>query len=136
MAREMKTPLAAKRTHVLRRKRLVVCRSLTTNHQPLFLDLELGVHAVILALAVPGGPAGRGARAFAPWSLGRPPELSVRSLFAVPVCLSLADTLGMPLAARSKVTSICGRPRGDGASPSRGNRASWRWSRAIGRSPW
>ncbi len=36
-----------------------------------------------------------------------------------PVPLSLADTLTMPLASRSNVTSTCGTPRGAGGMPSR-----------------
>src|SRR2546427_704776 len=41
----------------------------------------------------------------------------------------------MPLASRSKVTSICGMPRGEGGIPSRWKRPSVRLSRAISRSP-
>jgi len=37
------------------------------------------------------------------------------------VPLSWADTFKMPLASISKVTSICGTPRGDGGIPSRLN---------------
>lgn len=36
---------------------------------------------------------------------------------SLPVPLSLADTLTMPLASMSKVTSICGTPRGAGGIP-------------------
>ena len=39
-------------------------------------------------------------------------------LFSLPVALSLADTCRMPLASMSKVTSICGMPRGAGGMPS------------------
>ncbi len=52
------------------------------------------------------------------------------------VALSLADTLTMPLASMSKVTSIWGTPRGAGGMPSRPNLPSIRLSPAIGRSPW
>jgi len=36
---------------------------------------------------------------------------------SLPVAMSLADTLTMPLASMSKATSICGIPRGAGGSP-------------------
>ena len=55
---------------------------------------------------------------------------------SLPVAWSLADTLRMPLASMSKVTSICGTPRGAGGMPSRWNLPSVRLSRAMGRSPW
>ena len=37
--------------------------------------------------------------------------------FSLPVALSFADTLRMPLASMSNVTSICGTPRGAGGMP-------------------
>ena len=49
--------------------------------------------------------------------------------------MSFAVTLTMPLASMSKVTSICGTPRGAGGSPIRWKRPSVRLSRASGRSP-
>jgi len=52
-----------------------------------------------------------------------------------PVPRSFADTLTMPLASMSKVTSICGTPRGAAGSPTRWKRPSVRLSRAMGRSP-
>ena len=48
---------------------------------------------------------------------------------------SFAVTLRMPLASMSKVTSICGMPRGAGGMPSRMNRPRLLLSAAIGRSP-
>ena len=42
----------------------------------------------------------------------------------------------MPLASMSKVTSICGTPRGDGGMPMRSNWPSILLSAAISRSPW
>jgi len=57
----------------------------------------------------------------------------MRCSLAVP--LSLACTLRMPLASMSKVTSICGTPRGAGGMPSRWKRPISLLSRAIGRSP-
>src|SRR6184192_1292313 len=42
----------------------------------------------------------------------------------------------MPLASMSKVTSICGMPRGDGGMPIRSNWPSTLLSAAISRSPW
>jgi hypothetical protein len=42
-------------------------------------------------------------------------------LCSLPLALSLADTLTMPLASISKVTSICGIPRGAGGIPTRSN---------------
>ena len=56
-------------------------------------------------------------------------------LFSLPVALSLADTWRMPLASMSKVTSICGMPRGAGAIPSRLNWPRLLLPEAIGRSP-
>ena len=53
-----------------------------------------------------------------------------------PVALSRALTLRMPLASMSKVTSICGTPRGAGGMPSSMKRPSVLLSAAIGRSPW
>ena len=57
-------------------------------------------------------------------------------LFSLPVALSLAPTCRMPLASMSKVTSICGMPRGAGAMPSRLNSPSDLLPDAISRSPW
>ena len=54
---------------------------------------------------------------------------------SLPVALSFAVTLTMPLASMSNVTSICGSPRGAGGRPTSWNRPSVRLSRAIGRSP-
>ena len=54
---------------------------------------------------------------------------------SLPVPLSLAETLRMPFASMSNVTSICGRPRGAGGMPSRWKRPRVRLSRAISRSP-
>src|SRR6267143_998324 len=65
------------------------------------------------------------------------PELEVMViLFSLPVARSLAATWTMPFASMSKVTSICGTPRGAGGMPSRWKRPSVLLSRAIGRSPW
>ena len=44
-----------------------------------------------------------------------PPEIVIDC--SLPVPRSLADTCTMPLASMSKVTSICGTPRGAGAMP-------------------
>ena len=55
---------------------------------------------------------------------------------ALLVALSLADTFTMPFASMSKVTSICGTPRGAGGRPSSPNFPSRRLSAAMGRSPW
>src|SRR5437667_2547819 len=55
------------------------------------------------------------------------PELALMViLFSLPVALSLALTCRMPLASMSKVTSICGMPRGAGGMPSRLN-----WPRLL-----
>ena len=59
----------------------------------------------------------------------------MRMFCSLPVPLSLADTLRMPLASMSKVTSICGTPRGAAGMPSRWNRPMVLLSRAMGRSP-
>ena len=66
----------------------------------------------------------------------RPPEAWMRIWCSLPVPLSLAETLTMPLASMSKVTSICGTPRGAGGMPTRSNWPSALLSAAISRSPW
>jgi hypothetical protein len=43
-----------------------------------------------------------------------PPDAWIVIFCSLPVPLSLAETLTMPLASMSKVTSICGTPRGAG----------------------
>ena len=60
----------------------------------------------------------------------------MRICCSLPVALSLAWTLTMPLASMSKVTSICGTPRGAGGMPIRSNWPSILLSAAISRSPW
>ena len=60
----------------------------------------------------------------------------MRICCSLPVPLSLADTLTMPLASMSNVTSICGTPRGAGGMPTRSNWPSILLSAAISRSPW
>ena len=52
-----------------------------------------------------------------------------------PVPKSLAETFKIPFASISKVTSICGTPRGAGAIPSKSNLPSGTLSLAMGRSP-
>ena len=64
-----------------------------------------------------------------------PDDDSMRICFSVPVALSFADTCTMPLASMSKVTSICGTPRGAEGMPSRLNLPSDLLSFAIFRSP-
>mmetsp|Transcript_10833 Transcript_10833/g.37745 ORF Transcript_10833/g.37745 Transcript_10833/m.37745 type:complete len:229 (+) Transcript_10833:671-1357(+) len=65
----------------------------------------------------------------------RPLSLVMVILFSLPVDFSTADTLRMPLASMSKVTSICGTPRGMGGMPSRWNLPSRLLSLVIERSP-
>mmetsp|Transcript_16022 Transcript_16022/g.38271 ORF Transcript_16022/g.38271 Transcript_16022/m.38271 type:complete len:305 (+) Transcript_16022:379-1293(+) len=65
----------------------------------------------------------------------RPPEPWMRMFCCLFEALSLADTLTMPLASMSKVTSICGMPRGAGGMPTRSNWPSILLSAAISRSP-
>ena len=60
----------------------------------------------------------------------------MRICCSLPVPLSLAVTLTMPLASMSNVTSICGTPRGAGGMPTRSNWPSTLLSAAISRSPW
>ncbi len=55
-------------------------------------------------------------------SFDRPLEPLMVMVCSLPVALSFATTLTMPLASMSKVTSICGRPRGAGGRPTRWNR--------------
>src|SRR5437899_3153280 len=66
----------------------------------------------------------------------RPDEAVIVMFCCFPVAVSRADTLRMPLASMSKVTSTWGTPRGAGGIPIRWNLPSVRLSRAIGRSPW
>ena len=66
----------------------------------------------------------------------RPDDASIRILCSLPVALSFADTLRIPFASISNVTSIWGMPRGAGAMPSRWNLPRVLSSLAIGRSPW
>jgi len=65
----------------------------------------------------------------------RPEEASMRIFCSLPVPLSLADTLRMPFASISKVTSIWGTPLGAAGIPSRWKRPIVLLSRAIWRSP-
>mmetsp|Transcript_7804 Transcript_7804/g.19261 ORF Transcript_7804/g.19261 Transcript_7804/m.19261 type:complete len:253 (-) Transcript_7804:920-1678(-) len=65
----------------------------------------------------------------------RPPDDWMRICCCLPDALSLADTLTMPLASMSKVTSICGMPRGAGGMPTKSNWPSILLSAAISRSP-
>ena len=55
---------------------------------------------------------------------------------SLPVPRSLAVTWTMPLASMSKVTSICGTPRGAGAMPESSKVPSGLFCWAISRSPW
>src|SRR5574341_810215 len=63
------------------------------------------------------------------------PRFYVVTFCSLPVALSRAATLRMPLASMSKVTSTCGVPRGAGGMPSRRKRPRLILSVAIGRSP-
>ncbi len=69
-------------------------------------------------------------------SLLRPPDFSTVVLDSLPVALSLALTLRMPLTSMLNVTSICGWPRAAGGMPPRLNVPSKRLSLANSRSPW
>merc|ERR1719378_536172 len=62
-------------------------------------------------------------------------SLVIVILFSLPVDFSSADTLSMPLASMSKVTSICGTPRGIGGMPDRLNSPSLLLSFVRERSP-
>src|SRR5208282_4922104 len=55
---------------------------------------------------------------------------------SLPVALSWADTWTIPLASMSKVTSICGIPRGAGGRSTSWNLPSVLLYIAISRSPW
>mmetsp|Transcript_25082 Transcript_25082/g.63668 ORF Transcript_25082/g.63668 Transcript_25082/m.63668 type:complete len:347 (+) Transcript_25082:546-1586(+) len=65
----------------------------------------------------------------------RPPLLRIWMRCSLPVPLSRALTLTMPFASMSKVTSICGMPRGLGGMLVRSNWPSILLSPAISRSP-
>ena len=64
-----------------------------------------------------------------------PEEASIRMSCDLPVPLSVADTLMIPFASMSNVTSICGTPRGAGGMPSKWKRPIVLLSAAIVRSP-
>ena len=49
----------------------------------------------------------------------RPLEPEIVMFCALPLALSLAETVKIPFASISKVTSICGTPRGAGIMPSK-----------------
>mmetsp|Transcript_21890 Transcript_21890/g.44850 ORF Transcript_21890/g.44850 Transcript_21890/m.44850 type:complete len:333 (-) Transcript_21890:924-1922(-) len=68
--------------------------------------------------------------------LSRVEEPAIVMVCSLPVPRSLAETFRMPLASMSKVTSICGTPRGAGGTPSRRNVPSILLSLANCRSPW
>merc|ERR1719181_16510 len=65
----------------------------------------------------------------------RPLSFLMVILFSLPVDFSMAETLRIPLASMSKVTSICGWPRGMGGIPSGLNLPSRLLSLVIERSP-
>ncbi len=65
----------------------------------------------------------------------RPLEALMTIFCSLPVALSFADTLRMPLASMSKETSICGMPRGAGGMSARSKRPSDLLSAARSRSP-
>ena len=73
---------------------------------------------------------------FSTSSLARPEEEVMVMAWVRPVPRSLADTFTIPLASMSKVTSICGTPRGAAGIPESWNLPSVRLSWASGRSPW
>mmetsp|Transcript_23002 Transcript_23002/g.38864 ORF Transcript_23002/g.38864 Transcript_23002/m.38864 type:complete len:219 (+) Transcript_23002:9049-9705(+) len=73
------------------------------------------------------------------WSISasdRPPDAWIVICCSLPVPLSLAPTDTIPLASMSKVTSICGMPRGAGGMFSRLKLPRILLSAAISRSPW
>ena len=57
-------------------------------------------------------------------------------LCSFPVAISFAETCTIPFASISKVTSICGTPRGAGGIPTRSKLPSVLLLAAISRSPW
>mmetsp|Transcript_25999 Transcript_25999/g.77533 ORF Transcript_25999/g.77533 Transcript_25999/m.77533 type:complete len:200 (-) Transcript_25999:1404-2003(-) len=65
----------------------------------------------------------------------RPFSLVTVTLFVLPDAESLAETERMPLASISKLTSICGTPRGAGTMPESSNLPSAWLSLVIARSP-
>ncbi|ETE67606.1 hypothetical protein L345_06605, partial [Ophiophagus hannah] len=70
-----------------------------------------------------------------PWTSTSPLSLVMVILFSLPVLLSTADTLRIPLASMSKVTSIWGTPRGAGGMPVNSNLPSKLLSLVMARSP-
>uniref|UniRef100_A0A7C9D4Y3 Uncharacterized protein n=1 Tax=Opuntia streptacantha TaxID=393608 RepID=A0A7C9D4Y3_OPUST len=69
-------------------------------------------------------------------SSDNPPDDRMVICCSFPVLLSLAETVTIPLASMSKVTSICGTPLGAGGIPPSSNSPSSLLSAAISRSPW
>ena len=67
--------------------------------------------------------------------LKRPLDAVIVIFCSRPVPTSFAETLTMPLASISNVTSTCGTPRGAGGIPTRWNLPRVLLSAAIGRSP-
>ena len=65
-----------------------------------------------------------------------PPEAWIWIFCSFPVPLSFAETLTIPLASISKVTSICGTPLGAGAIPTSSKLPNILLSVAISLSPW
>merc|ERR1719163_1729304 len=73
-------------------------------------------------------------RSISSWD-NRPLSFLIVIFCSLPVDFSTAETLRMPLASISKVTSICGWPRGIGGMPSRLNLPSRLLSFVMERSP-
>ena len=73
-------------------------------------------------------------RSISSFGSAEPPEIVI--VCSLPVPRSLAVTWTMPLASMSKVTSICGTPRGAGAMPVSSKVPSGLLCCAISRSPW
>ena len=63
-------------------------------------------------------------------------EAVIVTFCSLPVPRSFAETCTMPFASMSKLTSICGTPRGAGAMPASWKRPSVLLYCAISRSPW
>ena len=78
--------------------------------------------------------ASRIIRSMSSFGSAEPPVIVIAC--CLPVAVSLAETCTMPLASMSKVTSICGMPRGAGGRPVSSNMPSFLLYAAISRSPW
>ena len=98
------------------------------------LVADLGLLAALACPPRRAASASRIIRSMSSFGSAEPPVIVIDC--SLPVPRSLAETCTMPLASMSKVTSICGTPRGAGGRPVSSNMPSFLLYDAISRSPW